>query len=535
MRRRKLEKELTAAYGTPPDVEYFPGDIEGIRTYAGHRAKLGLDAFTVDDTTWNDLSMDDVYKRLNGTHSTSGEQVLYHALRCPTVDAEAYEKRRTLIALMEAEPSLRLKLQVILARLGKRRAANTRAAFDPSPHGARGLFTALALSLGLIVCIIGIFFTKDFTIPLLLFLFGNPTYYYMVTHKLSRELDTVRYSISMIMACQRVKRLRHLALDEPLAPAYAALGRVRSIARWSGATFVVGSDLMMYVSIFFLLDLIQFEQTKRKLGRNHEDVFAIHEALGWLDASIAIASYRKSATGHCDPAIDFVPDAKPRLSLTDLAHPLLKNPTPNTVETGIPLLVTGSNASGKSTFLKAVTVNALLAQSICTACCGVYTATAFRIYSSMAIADSVLSGDSYFIAEIKSLKRILDAAARGERILCAIDEVLRGTNTVERIAASSEVLRALADAGALCLAATHDGELCAMLDGPFRLVHFEERIEGGEVLFDYQLKEGSATTRNAIRLLDILGFEKGIVARATEKAEEYQRTGAWQNADDAHD
>jgi DNA mismatch repair ATPase MutS len=109
-----------------------------------------------------------------------------------------------------------------------------------------------------------------------------------------------------------------------------------------------------------------------------------------------------------------------------------------------------------------------------------------------------------------------------------IDEVLRGTNTVERIAASSELLKHLDTEKTLCLAATHDVELCALLDGQYRSLHFEESVtEDGEVLFDYKLKDGPATTRNAIKLLGSMGFDKSLVERANEKAERYTAEGKW--------
>lgn len=190
------------------------------------------------------------------------------------------------------------------------------------------------------------------------------------------------------------------------------------------------------------------------------------------------------------------------------------------------MLITGSNASGKSTYLKTAALTALLAQSICTAPARRYEAGAFRIYSSMALSDDLLAGESYYIVETRSLKRIVDSTGDGP-VLCVIDEVLRGTNTVERIAASCEVLRALAADGALCLAATHDIELCGLLEPAYALYHFEERIEGREMVFDYRLRAGKATSRNAIDLLRLIGFDEAIVDRAHARANAYMETGAW--------
>ena len=202
---------------------------------------------------------------------------------------------------------------------------------------------------------------------------------------------------------------------------------------------------------------------------------------------------------------------------------------PNDFTAGGPLLITGSNASGKSTYLKAVAWNAVLAQTICTCTAERYAASVFRIYTSMALQDDLGAGESYYIVETRSLKRILDAAAEGGAVLCAVDEVLRGTNTVERIAASSTVLEALADAGALCIAATHDIELCGMLAPRFSMYHFEEQIQEDQMVFDYQLRPGPASTRNAIRLLKLMGFADQVVEKAQRRADRYFQDGIWES------
>lgn len=156
-----------------------------------------------------------------------------------------------------------------------------------------------------------------------------------------------------------------------------------------------------------------------------------------------------------------------------------------------------------------------------------YRAPAFRILSSMALRDDLLAGESYYIVETRSLKRILDAAQGSPPLLCVVDEVLRGTNTVERVAASCEVLRAIPQGNALCLAATHDGELCSLLADCYDLYHFTETVGETEMTFDYRLRPGPATSRNAIRLLGLLGFPETVVEGAQRRAEDFLREGRW--------
>ena len=155
------------------------------------------------------------------------------------------------------------------------------------------------------------------------------------------------------------------------------------------------------------------------------------------------------------------------------------------------VLLTGSNASGKSTFLKAVALSAVFAQAIGLVCAKAYSAPAFLMFSSMSLSDNVSLGDSYYMAEIKSMKRIMDATNCNKApILVFVDEVLRGTNTVERIAASTQILRYFAKESLICFAATHDVELTHLLEDVYDNYHFREEIVGDDITFSYLLQQG---------------------------------------------
>ena len=209
-------------------------------------------------------------------------------------------------------------------------------------------------------------------------------------------------------------------------------------------------------------------------------------------------------------------------------HPLLAEPVKNSIYTAKGVLVTGSNASGKSTFLRGMALNALLAQTVHTCTAEGYIAPMYRIFTSMSLRDDLESGESYYMVEIRALKRILDEAARdGSPVLCCVDEVLRGTNTVERIAASAQILKSLQAPKVLCIAATHDIELAELLKGYYGNYHFEEKIEGEDIFFPYRLLSGKAQTRNAIRLLGIMGYEERIIRAAEEMAARFVESGEW--------
>ena len=298
------------------------------------------------------------------------------------------------------------------------------------------------------------------------------------------------------------------------------------------------SVLMDYVNMILHLDLICFNSMLHEVHVHLADIDRMVELIGRTECLPAVSSCRASLkNGWCSPVFQDGrgeaqngKNAYPcgSLSVAGLYHPLLSEPVKNSIRTEQGVLVTGSNASGKSTFLKAVAINALLAQTVHTCPAESYRGGLYRIFTSMALRDNLESGESYYIVEIKALKRILDAVhADPSPVLCFVDEVLRGTNTVERIAASTQVLKSLHRPGALCFAATHDIELTRLLETAYDNYHFEEQVEGDDIRFNYQLMPGRAGTRNAIRLLGIIGYDEDIIREADRMAEEFLRTGEW--------
>ena len=121
----------------------------------------------------------------------------------------------------------------------------------------------------------------------------------------------------------------------------------------------------------------------------------------------------------------------------------------------------------------------------------------------------------------------MEVEAVVETVVGEIDEVLRGTNTIERIAASSQVLLQLAERNCICIAATHDIELTYILENCYRNVHFQEAITKDGIVFDYKLRDGRATSRNAIKLLQLMGYSSEIVHQAEKRADNFLNRGSW--------
>ena len=175
------------------------------------------------------------------------------------------------------------------------------------------------------------------------------------------------------------------------------------------------------------------------------------------------------------------------------------------------VVVSGSNMSGKTTFLRTVGINALLARTGSFVCAEEMTTGVFDVMTSMRIGDDLEGGISTFRAELTRIKGILDECEKSPRILFLIDEIFRGTNSVDRLAGARAVITRLNERGAVGLISTHDLELCALGEGDrsagrIRNYHFSEQYEGGTIRFDYRLRKGASTTTNAKFLLEMVGI-----------------------------
>ncbi|CUO13028.1 MutS-related protein [Clostridium perfringens] len=277
-----------------------------------------------------------------------------------------------------------------------------------------------------------------------------------------------------------------------------------------------------YIKMFFMVDIVAYQNSVKILEKNKENLYKIYDIVAKLDFALSLAYYRKSLSEYTIP--EFIESED--IVLENLYHPLIDNPVKNSILIKNNILFTGSNASGKSTFIKAVALNCILAQSLNTALCSKYRCKFSNVVTSMAIKDNILSGDSYFIAEIKSLKRLLDSLNGEIRVLAFVDEILKGTNTIERISASASILKYAESTNGRLLVATHDMELTQILE-TYENYHFSETVTEDEVTFDYKLKKGPSNTRNALKLLKAMNFNNEVVSLSNQVCNNFIETEKW--------
>jgi DNA mismatch repair ATPase MutS len=250
--------------------------------------------------------------------------------------------------------------------------------------------------------------------------------------------------------------------------------------------------------------------------------------LGAWEALSSLASLAWDHPDWCDPV--FTDGGTVRVAGTALGHPLLApgECVRNDVVVGPPgtfLLVTGSNMSGKTTLLRAVGANVVLAGAGAPVCAASLSLPHVRVHTSMRVDDSLAQGVSLFMAELLRIRGIVEAAdAQGPPVLYLLDEILHGTNTAERRVAARAVIRHLLARDAVGAVSSHDLTLAEApdLDAAASKVHFREQVERPDgrtkLTFDYRLRPGLATTRNALKLLDAVGLG-GLVEEGGEEGE----------------
>jgi hypothetical protein len=328
----------------------------------------------------------------------------------------------------------------------------------------------------------------------------------------SRETPFGRWvTLFRLVEGQELRAPRLAAIRGRLVGSAASreIGRLQRVlgfaeVRHNGMLAIVANTLLLW-DVFCAAALLRWR------ARSGGEVRGWIEAIAELEALSSLATF---AHEHPDYAFPTVDGGAPHFEAEGLGHPLI--PPSRRVENdvdlggaGSALLVTGSNMSGKSTLLRAVGVNTVLALAGAPVCARRLSTAVCSVRTSMRIKDSLEEGVSHFYAELGRLKAIVDAVNAGDKVLFLLDEVLHGTNSRERRIGAKAVVIHLLSRGAIGAVSSHDlglADIEAESAGRVRNVHFQELAEGDRMTFDYKLKPGVVTSANALRLMKLIGI-----------------------------
>ncbi|HHX88058.1 MAG TPA: hypothetical protein GX693_07790, partial [Firmicutes bacterium] len=481
---------------------------------------------------WRDLNCDQIYALLDRTFTSPGQAVLYTILKNPCCNRETLLRRSKLIKAFQKDVNFREKLQLVflpLERVSDNDMATLLWGGLPSPSPYAPLYTILAVAA--LISLFTPLFLGKYSVLLITGMFSvNSLVHYKLSKKYEYMLPAISGLAVLLRVASKVTGLNRPVIHDHCQQLRKASLLCRPISRNTAylQPKLTTSDLDIlyeYLKLFFLLEVRAFYAILSEFGKQVEQLQRIYLIIGELDALQSIASYRESLpmSGYVEP--ELIAGGNAFYAVENARHPLLKDAVANSIlinKEGV--LVTGSNMSGKSTFLRTVGVNAIFAQTIFTCLASSYRGSFFRVVTSISREDSLMEGKSFYYQEAERLLKLIQTAAREDTeapALCIIDELLSGTNYTERFAASQGILSYLAYKNARVLAATHDLDLAEKLQGLYRCYHFTDQVGRDGLKFDFKLKEGIASTRNAIKLLEYLQYPGEIVQQANTIAGQY--------------
>lgn len=522
-RNQKIKAQIRAEYGKAPEWKLDERDYASMKKYYHQKQFEGA---VLDDITWTDLNMDEIFKQVKNTQSSIGDEYSYYFIRRQkNPDLQHFEEA---VQSMDEKAEARERLQFAFYRIGRK--TNNQLIdllVDPSKFPKISMlliFLATIISIGSLIWL-AIDIDYGILAVCLSFCLGM-ILFSIVLRKIYQAFEALGMFTRMVRAAKLMVKLDLPVFKKETEQMRKNLNVFKNITALADYIIQVSgssNSLMMIITSYFSLYGYAYFAMVKLFRKYRSEALELYETIGYVELCIAIASYRNSLTYYCQP--DFTDQNQ--IEFEEIIHPLLKKAVPNTHRMDNKILITGSNASGKSTFARTLAVNAVLGQLFNTCLAKRYSFKPCAIYSSMNLKDDIVTGDSFYMAEIKSLKRLLKIAESTEYAMIFMDEMFKGTNMIERIAAASIILQKFAALNCFICLATHDVELSRILGDRYENYHFREVITAEDILFDFTLREGVTTGSNAIKLLAYCHYDQEIVSQAEAYAEKYRASGEW--------
>lgn len=475
--------------------------------------------FFIDDQTWNDLELNKVFKEIDQTLTTPGEQRLYEMIRYTSLKKEDIYSINEKIEVFQNNKKLRSNIRKILALLGKQHLGDTiEILYDENNIKTGSIIVYQILSFAAIV--------SALSIPVLgigrgLGILGLVSFVNMIIHyKLSKEIEgkvlAITYLADIAACAKNLTSLKIEKLQDYNDILSSNIKMADNILKNSALIgHVEGLDAIgEYLKAMFLFQVIAYHKIMRDLKGKEKELKELYRTIGEIDALVSISLYREYIGKYSVPK--FI-EGSGALEVEEALNPLIEKGVENPISidrNGI--ILTGTNMSGKSTYLRTIGVNIIMAQSLATTLSSKYKGDLFKVITSISPKDDIENGKSYYMAEVEAVKRILEEVKDDTvPVLSIIDEIFRGTNPIERVAASIEILEYIWKYNSRAIVATHDLDLAFAVKSHYDTYYFSEKVTEKEGLtFDYTIKKGVSNTRNAIKLLRYMGYPNEIVEGA---------------------
>ncbi len=518
--RKKHEMESVFNNFGKPKEDTF--DFESIASFF-HGKDQTANYQTISDKVFLDLDFKEVFKFVDRTLSRIGQQLLYNKLKAISFNTFNISEYENVISTIKNEAQKRKQIQRLLYKLNDNESFYITSLFQ-NDHikPPKWFFITYLLSFAMILSLILLPFT-----PSLVFLIMGIFVVNLIIHYWNkRNLQQYLYSLPRLLILNRIaKKLFAVAELKPINPnirkSTKDIDKVKSRMSFFKLESNMDSELMSLlwsiielIKIAFLAEPIMLFSALKQLNTKRKEIEEVYTFVGRVDVLQSVASLRAGLTNYCIPEIT-TNDKK--IKAVNIYHPLIKDCVENTLYSEEKsVLLTGSNMSGKTSFIRTIGINTICALSINTCFATEFEIPRFRIFSAIRISDDLLNDKSYYFEEVLTIKAMIDKSKENKPNLFLLDEIFKGTNTIERISAGKAVLSALSKNTSLTFVSTHDIELADLLNAEFDLYHFSEIVDHSNVAFDYKLKPGKLKKRNALRILELNDYPKEIIAEAIQ-------------------
>ncbi|WKK81656.2 MutS-related protein [Marivirga arenosa] len=475
----------------------------------------------LSDQTCDDLDFEELFMFLDRTNSSVGQQYFYYQLRTISKDATIKSEDEVIIDEIANNLNFRKTVEDKLRSLNSTEAYYISKLFQEKSFEVPRWYKLLPiLTLMTLFSLIGLLIFPDLIYIIPFLLIANMWIHY-------RNKNNLDYYISALPELVKLYKVSHFFTKK--YPNYFAkqdisksLHEIKKMKkhfylfqmenRLQGDVTTILWGLLELFKISLLLEPILFRKLITKLNTNKLDIKNLHSFIGKLDMLYSVSSLRSGLNTYSKP--DFH-NQEFNLIAKGIYHPLIPDCIKNDINTsGKSVLLTGSNMSGKTTFIRTIGINLITALNLNTCFADSIQLPFMNLLSAIRISDDLMNDKSYYFEEVATIKNIIENSYNESYSLILLDEIFKGTNTVERISAGKAVLSYLSKKNNLIFVSTHDIELADLLKNEFNLFHFNESIENDKVSFDYKLKQGKVKTRNAINILKLSDYPDEIIKDA---------------------
>jgi DNA mismatch repair ATPase MutS len=470
--------------------------------------------------TINDIDLQDVFTFIDKTNSKVGQQYLYNKLITPTNNIGELKKYNEQVNFFTDNVQAREGAQILLQKLNHHNAYYITSLLNESllepPKWAK-LFVLDTMVVILMLLL-------SFKFPVLLIWLMIPLALNLLLHFKNKE-NTAKF-IKSFPQLNTLINISGMCLkkDIPFSKnnvqqnidnlkGFKRKFKLLNFGEYDSNEIM---QLIMYffdfIKAFFLIEIHTLFSTLKELKNRKEDINGLINYIGSIDAALSTASVRAGNTHYTLPTFS---NTQKAFEAINIYHPLVDNCVVNTITiNGKSVLITGSNMSGKSTFIRTIAINSILAQTIYTCFASEFTTPFLKVFSSIRINDSIENATSYYLEEVNAIGGLIKESDKNFQHLFILDEVFKGTNTIERIAGAKAILSYLNKNENIVFVSTHDIELAELLKNEYEQYHFVEDVENDKLIFDHKIKTGPLKTRNAIKILALANYPSTIIEEA---------------------